>query len=159
MKKLLFLLLLCLPGLLHAQEYELLKSFNGIEVYYKMQVIKETKKKKTYFVEIMYKNVTDSDLYYNGRKEVSPAFLSVPESISYSNDFCYVDFVSAGQFAEDTGMSLFGDSTNFEKDGTQIRVIPKGKEFYRTAQYVVKAGREPIINVRPYNSVTFRTVL
>ncbi len=138
MKKL-FLILFLLPVIAMAQnDFKLLKSLNGIEVYARMSKNGETKKNNKYVVEVMYKNATSEPIYYSSLPKES-------KTEEPTEEFARVTFASVTNIFSSSALYLFGDPTKLSMSGNKIYQLLPGKEYNKVDNFVVKKGVEPIL--------------
>lgn len=143
------------------QSFELISSLNGIDFLFKRRMIEEDEKYTVFILEIMYRNSSDDDIYYEAYdvEERELAFqrkkLVNRKVTRTKSDFATV-FVDNAVFGSEKELVLSGTETSVERDGMPVFVIKRGKDFIQTLRCEVRKGNEPMVTVLPNNNVTLR---
>lgn len=123
-----------------AQEFKPLKTFNGIEISYKVTKTREDEKKVYYVIEFEYVNKSGADYYY---KEFND-----PDKSDPVNYFAFVENANAKavSFTSQKYIGLTGDKTKLKTTSNeQIYKIVKNKTYGAKMDFKADKGVEPVI--------------
>jgi hypothetical protein len=135
-------LLLFIYATSFGQEMQLLKTLNDFEIRYKVTKTEETEKHDKYVVEVVFRNISDKDIFYAGlparskHDEVTEEFIRIAVS------------GSVGMFS-DSGVYLFGEATNLKAGDNRIMLVKAKKEYLSQSFFKTKKGEVPNFTVVP----------
>lgn len=151
MKKLIFALLFC--SSLMAQDFQLLHSSDGIDIFYKIKMIDDTgKKNDKYLIDLKFINTTEKDYYYESKLKES----------KYDNDnfnFGLVSFHNVANIFTNDQIHLRGDKTNLSHKGNPIYILKAKKTYTSSSTFKMEKGNEPNISFTILNHIIFKTDL
>lgn len=130
--------------------YELMRSINGVDVYFKKTKTNETMKKDTWIIEFEFINSSENDIFY---KSVAGSRKDTPIS-----HFALVTLENAKtiSFISDSDIGLRGDKTRLITDqGDVIYTLKKGKTYTRTMNFRGDKGVDPVLTIHATNSISF----
>lgn len=153
MKKILLVLFISFASVLQAQEFQLLKKSNDIEILYRLKKTKENDKNVTYLMELTYKNLSGKDIYYNGLPPKT-------KNSQGQGHFAMVEVSNVNFFAfSDSDAHLSGEKSNLSFKGEPIYIIRSGKEYDKSFEFKLKKELEPVIVAKTDNEIIFKTNL
>lgn len=164
MKKLLLLLFL-FSSFCFSQtnnDFKLLKKINGVEIYYKVKKLRDTKSKTDWLIEFEYTNSTNNDLFYKSFfiKE-KPNLLDVVSDKETKEkeetSFCKINIENKNGFwNSNSSGGITGDKTRLKTDKNEtILLLKKNKTYTRSFEMRTNIEEEPIINISIINSISF----
>ena len=158
MKKIFFLLLFfSLKTISQNPGFELLKKFNGVELYYKKKLVSEEKKKDVWLIEIEYFNNTSKDLFYKSNLvKVSEFDKKIGNKDYFVSHFTEIKIENVKNIFSDSNTRISGDITRLLTNLFEpIYIIKKGKTYTDKIQFYTEKGVEPIITTTIMNSIFF----
>uniref|UniRef100_UPI00404B0FA2 hypothetical protein n=1 Tax=Flavobacterium sp. TaxID=239 RepID=UPI00404B0FA2 len=160
----LFCLFILTFGFSQTNDYILLKKINGIEIYYKIKRLKETKKKVDWLIEFEYVNSTNSDIFYKSifvspstSETLFDSLLDTKTGDKEETQFCKINIENInGVFNSSASGGITGDKTRIKTDKNEsILILKKNKTYTRSFEMRTNIEEEPIISITVINSISF----
>ena len=136
-----------------AQDFQLLHSSDGIEIFYKIKMIDATgKKNDKYLIDLKFTNTNEKDYYYETKPKES-------KYDSENHNFALVSFHNVANIFTNDQINLQGDKTNLSHKGNPIYILKAKKTYTRSSTFKMEKGTEPNISFLTYNHIIYKTDL
>lgn len=145
-------------------EFKLLKKINGIEIYFKVKKLRDTKSKTDWLIEFEYTNSTSNDLFYKSfftkeKPNLLDALSDKEPKTKESEElsFCKINIENKnGFFNSNASGGITGDKTRLKTDKNEtILILKKNKTYTKSFEMRTNIEEEPIINISIINSISF----
>ena len=146
------------------EDWEVLKTINGIEISYRKQKLQEKKNKIIWSIEFEYKNTLPEDIFYKSyfvskRKGILDIIAdNNTDGYDEKTNFINVSVENRRGFlaSTDVEINLSGDKTRLKTDKNQtIVTLKKFKTYTKSLEVKLDKDDEPVIKVSAINSISF----